>query len=219
MKNILKMIGILLVLLLLLGLGYYYWGMSPVSSDSTGIVFTIAPGTSKTDLASQLESVGLIHNAYVLDAYMYIESPKIQAGEYLLNKAMKPSEMIRKFENGEINEESVKVTLLEGKKITDYATTLSDALNFSYDEFMNQINDKTYLQSLVDSGNYWFLSKDILEDGIYYPLEGYMYPDTYEFMNDATPKDVIEKILKHTGEVLDNYQDAINKSGYTTHQI
>ena len=39
---------------------------------------------------------------------------------------------------------------------------------------------------------YWFLTDDILTDGIYYPLEGYLAPETY-FL---TQEDNIESITK-----------------------
>ena len=38
---------------------------------------------------------------------------------------------------------------------------------------------------------YWFLDNIILNDKIYYSLEGYLYPDTYYFSSvDVTVKEI-----------------------------
>ena len=42
-------------------------------------------------------------------------------------------------------------------------------------------------------GEYWFL--DAVERGSKYCLEGYLFPDTYDFYENSTPKQVLEKLL------------------------
>ena len=52
------------------------------------------------------------------------------------------------------------------------------------------MNDSSYIKSLIEK--YWFLTDSILDSNIYYPLEGYLAPDTYHFDN----KDVLSKIFR-----------------------
>lgn len=215
-----KIIGILLgiiCILLIGGTSFYFWGLSPKSQDSSIIVFKIEPGTSKTTIAKNLQSSGLIKNEFALDLYLFFHNMNIQAGEYELNPSMKPSEMLEKFQKGDVKINSSSITLIEGKKITDYANTLSESLAFSEEEFLSTANDTEFLTSLIEE--YWFLTDQILNKGIYYPLEGYLYPDTYEFLQTTTPKEVIETILNHTAQKLEPLKEQIESNSYSFHDL
>ena len=54
---------------------------------------------------------------------------------------------------------------------------------------MNLLNDTEFLNSLIEK--YWFITDEILADGIKYPLEGYLYPETYLYNSNVTLEDVI----------------------------
>ena len=141
----------------------------------------------------------------------------IQAGEYELTKSMTPEEMLRKFENGDVKIHTKTVTLVEGKRLEDYATTLSQTFNFTKKDFMDVVDDPEYINELIDQ--YWFLTDDVLQEGIYHPLEGYLYPDTYEFLETSNEKDIIERLLSHMGEKLSTYQSEIEQSSYSVHEL
>lgn len=219
MKKVLFILGGILLLLIILGVSFYFWGMGAKSSDTNLVTFVISNGTSKTTVAKNLEQDGLIRSQYVLDFYLFFSRDNIQAGEYELSPSMTPKQMIEKFSKGDVKINTVSVTLREGLRITDYASELSKNLDFTEEEFLAQVNDSTFLEELVNSGEYWFLTSDILDGNIYYGLEGYLYPDTYEFLETATPREVITTLLKQTGTKLEPYKDAITNSGYTAHQI
>ena len=56
-----------------------------------------------------------------------------------------------------------------------------------------------YFDTLIDK--YWFLTDEILQSGIMFPLEGYIYPETY-FVTDADKIDILNEninngIFKH----------------------
>ena len=64
--------------------------------------------------------------------------------------------------------------------------------------------------------DYWFI-RDI-ERGHKYCLEGFLFPDTYEFYLDDDPKDVLEKFLddfdyRFTSRMLDKYGALLNDTG------
>ena len=66
---------------------------------------------------------------------------------------------------------------------------------------------------------YWFLTDDILNDNIYYSLEGYLYPDTYEIYEKSTIKDIFKKMLDQEEKVLDKYKTKIDESNMGVHKI
>lgn len=220
MKKKIVLIVLLILLVLLCSLGaFYVWGMGAVSTENEIKTFVIEPGTSKTDVVKNLEKAGLIRNQYPLLAYLFFSGGNIQAGEYELSTNMKPTDMIQKFIDGDILIHSMQVTLVEGKRLTDYAGVLEDSLKFTEEEFLAQANDRVFLEELVVSGDYWFLTNEILNEEIYYPLEGYLYPDTYEFLETSTPKEVIIALLNHTETKLEPYKTTILNSEYTFHEI
>ena len=57
-------------------------------------------------------------------------------------------------------------------------------------------NYNNYIDELISK--YWFLTNDIKNKNIYYPLEGYLFPDTYNVMKDTDIKDIITKMLDET---------------------
>lgn len=219
MKKGLVIVCILLVVMLSLGFGYYVWALAPISTEEKEVNFIIEPGTSKTVISKNLEKAGLIRSEYILDLYLAFTKPNIQAGEYLLTPTMTPKEMIDKFSKGDVKINSVTVTLVEGKRITNYAKTLEEKFDFTANDFLAQASDREFLESLVGNENYWFLTDAILNEALYYPLEGYLYPDTYEFLETVTPKEIITTLLNHTATKLEAYKEEILNSGKSFHDI
>ena len=219
MKKVVVIITIVfLVLVCALG-GFYVWGMGAKSENNEIKIFTILPGTSKQDIVKNLAKEGLIRSEYPLLAYLFFHGGNIQAGDYELSENMPPAKMVDKFIAGEVKLETVKLTFLEGSRITDYGEVIAENLDIPLKTFIDKVNDKEYLQNLIKSEEYWFLTEEILQDGIYYPLEGYLYPNTYEFYENTTMENIIETLLKETKKQLEPYKEAILNSGYTTHQI
>ncbi len=217
MKKVVIILSVILLVTLFACGGFYLWGIGPKSKEENIVTFVIEPGSTKTTIAKNLENAGLIRSEYALDIYLFFTRINIQAGEYLLSPNMTPIEMLKKFENGDIKINTTTVTLIEGQRVSDYAEILSKNFDFTKEEFMQTVKDPTYLNTLMEQEEYWFLTKEILNSEIYVPLEGYLYPDTYEFLETATPKDIIETLLKHTGEKLNPYKEKIEQSGKSIH--
>jgi len=80
------------------------------------------------------------------------------------------------------------------------------------------LQDEEYIDSLIEK--YWFITDEIKQEDIYYPLEGYLKPDTYIFEDkDVSVKYIFSYVLNYTDKQLDEYKDEIEKSGLTVHQI
>jgi len=85
-------------------------------------------------------------------------------------------------------------------------------------ESKKYMNDSKYIDSLIDQ--YWFLTNDIKNKDIYYPLEGYLFPSTYNISNkNITNEEIITMMLDQMDNHLTKRKDAINKSGFTIHQF
>lgn len=220
-KKIIGIIGgILGILLLLLGgfFGYYQKSLKSVNKKHQDISFVIQNGKSTISILNDLKKYELINNVNM--AKIYIKLNKInnlQAGTYILNDTYSLEEILTKFTNGDVIRDEIVMTFIEGKRIPYYAEVIAQGLNVSKDEVLKVMNDKKYLETLIN--NYWFITKDILNSKIYYPLEGYIFPDTYNFKKDVTIQEVITTLVDTLGKKLEPFKEEILNSSYSPHQI
>ena len=88
----------------------------------------------------------------------------------------------------------------------------------TYDDVMNLIKDKDYLNELIDE--YWFITDDILDKDIYYSLEGYLYPETYRFdSEEVSVKEIFSKLIKQMGSVLEPFKEDVENSEFSVHEL
>ncbi len=218
-----KIIFIILGLILLIfggAVSLYFYGLGPVSKKSEPIEFSLASGTNKLEIIDDLKNNNLIKSKF--SGYIYVllnRNLNLQAGKYELNQNMSLKDILNKINSGNIikEENTYKLRFTEGKRLTDYAEIIASKTNTTSDEVINVLNDSEYLQELIDK--YWFLTSDILQEGIYYPLEGYLFASTYELYNNSSIKDIVEKMLDGTDQVLSKYRDEISNSSYSVHEI
>lgn len=222
-KGVLICLLCLIVAILLCGFGgkiYYDNSLKAVSNSKNNddIVFVVDKGLSSKGVINKLYDEGLIRNKKT--AYIYVKLHKginFKAGTYILNKGMSFEEIIKNIDSGNVLDDSITIRFIPGKRLTTYAKQISEAYGYSEEDILNTWNDPEYLQELV--GKYWFLTDEILNDRLYYALEGYLSPNTYQFAKDATIEDITEKMLNLTGAELNKYKDDINNSEFTVHEM
>jgi UPF0755 protein len=213
-KRKFKPLFLIIILVLIIGIlvGSYFYFTGPVNSnDKTDIEVEIKSGTSREGIAKILKEKGLIRNTDVFKLYLKVNKiTNLKAATYLFNKSMSLEEIVKELEKGSTyNPNRIVLTFREGERITDYAKVVEKNTNNSYDDFINTVNDKEYLNGLIT--DYWFLTNEILDSNIYYSLEGYLAPETYYFENkDVSVKDIIETMLKQEDKVLSKYKDKIS---------
>ncbi|MGM9834323.1 MAG: endolytic transglycosylase MltG [Bacilli bacterium] len=225
-KKIIIPIIIVFISLLVGGAFYYYSSnLEPVNTknkkvteeDKKNVLFEVNIGESASTIINNLYDANLINNKNTVYIYYKMNGDiNIQAGTYLLNRNMSVQEIMTKFKNGDVEESVVKLTFLEGYTIPKYVSIIAKEYDFTEKEIYDKINNVAYLKQLINK--YWFLTDDILKDGIYYPLEGYLYPDTYIFDRKFTITQIIEKILDNTALKLEPYKEELTAEGkYSIH--
>jgi len=213
---ILVMIGILVVILLMIGL--YFYGLTSVSETSEKVIFKIESGTVTKDVINDLYDAKLLKSKISSSIYIKLNTDiVIKAGTYELDRNLDVKQILDIISGGHVINDTITVTFIEGKKITHYAETISEKFGYSKEEVIGTISDSEYLKELISK--YEFLDESILNSDLYYPLEGYLFPATYEFYKDASIKTIIEKMLDKTKNVLDNYSTLISESEYSIHEI
>ena len=186
-------------------------------ANSQEITIEIASGTSTKKIVKQLKKNGLIKNELSTKIYIKINKIKnLQAGKYTLDNSMSVKEIIKNITSGNVTNEEINITFLEGKNIRWIAKKIESETNNLEEDVYKVLKDEEYINSLITT--YWFLDEVILDKDIYYPLEGYLYPDTYTFKNkDVTVEEIFEEMLNQTDKVLTKYKDKI--SNLSTHRV
>ena len=200
-------------LLLIIGFVYYEYNTSPVDSSSNANIEVVIPeGMSTDNIAKTLHDKDLIKSEFFFKVYLRLNNiGSLKASTYLLTKSMSLDEIVRALENGSGNEDTVRLTFREGETISNYADLIASNTNITSEEFISATRDTTLLNSLIN--DYWFLTDSILNEDIYYPLEGYLFPDTYEFdKNNLTSETIIRTLLDEEEEKLAPYKSTLENT-------
>lgn len=203
----LLLVVLLAVILLVLGISWVYLASPVDKNDKKDIEVEITKGISVVKISTILKEEKLIRSKTLFKVYIKLYSNKtLKAGNYMLNRSMSLSEIVEVLEEGsKFDSSTLKLTFKEGQRITDYAKVVADSTNNNYEDVIAIFKDKNYMSELINK--YWFLTNNILQDGIYYPLEGYLAPDTYYFKDsDVDPKEIIERMLDEMNKELTEYR-------------
>ena len=205
-------IVITIVLIIVAFFGSIAFFIGPVNKfDKKDIEVEIKSGTSREGIAKVLKDKGLIRSVNVFKLYLKINKiTNLKAGTYLLNKSMNLETIVENLEVGSnYNPNRIILTFREGERVTDYAKIIEKNTNNTYDDVISTIRSESYLKTLISE--YWFLTDKILDSDIYYPLEGYLAPETYFFDNkEVSVKEIIETMLRQENKVLEKYKDKIS---------
>lgn len=203
----LLLVVLLAVILLILGISWVYLASPVDKNDKKDIEVEITKGISVVKISNILKEEKLIRSKTLFKVYIKLYSNKtLKAGNYMLNRSMSLSEIVEVLEEGsKFDSNTLKLTFKEGQRITDYAKVIADSTNNNYEDVIAIFKDKNYMSELINK--YWFLTNNILQDGIYYPLEGYLAPDTYYFKDsDVDTKEIIERMLDEMNKELTEYR-------------
>lgn len=185
---------VLLLLLLAAGSYVYFKVARPVTDFSQEKVFEIKAGESVGQIAQRLEEENLISSAFIFRLYAIVRklSDKVQAGSFRLDSNLSVAEVLQRLTQGTGLADERRVTFREGMSLKDYAAVLETAELFKAETFLRAAS------SDKGASEYDFL-KDKPKSR---SLEGYLFPDTYNFKETAKPEEVIAKMLENFGRKL-----------------
>ncbi len=189
------------------------------SSQNIEAEVEIKSGTSTKEILKLLKEKGVIKNEFASKIYIALnEINGLQAGKYLFTGNETLPEVIDIIASGKVMDETVTITFLEGKNMRYVAATIAEKTNNTKNDVYKLLENKGYISSLIDK--YWFLTDNIQNSSIYYPLEGYLYPDTYSFENkDVSVETIFEKMLDKMDKILSKYRKSNGGGTYSVHDI
>lgn len=195
----------------------YNVGLKSVSGSTDKVSFKVSSGESRTQIISELKNDNIIKSEFSASIYLYLHHLNLQAGKYSLDRSHNTKELLKQMADGITGDDTINITFIEGKRITEYASIISSKLGLNYDDVLSTFKSQDIAKEMM--AKYSFLSDKVINANIYYPLEGYLFPDTYSFYKDATTEDIIDKMLKEEKNKLDSLQTNIDNSKYSLHDL
>jgi UPF0755 protein len=192
----------MLMVVIIVGFGMFF--TRPAQKNGTDQIIIIRDGMSLKEVAATLKSKGIITNKdlFMLWTRILGNSRKIKAGEFLLNSGMTPVRIME--------------TLIRGNVIT-YTVTVPEGFS------IEQIGDILAANGLTDKKSFISLAHEpaiIQKYGISGPsLEGFLYPDTYQFGKGLPPLLIIDVMVKRFWEITGPYMKRIGDLGMTVEEV
>lgn len=216
---------VLLVILVVLGITGFFFvrnALGPKDSDSTEVVEVEIPqGSSRTDIVNILDENDIIDSSFVFNTYLRLNNEQnFQAGTYEMSPSMSLAEITDYLQEGgtPIGVETEQFTVPEGYMLEQFAMIIDENTPFSYEEFMDLVQDETFLQEQAEVYPE-LLSETMEKDDTRYKLEGYLYPATYEYTHDHSLEGIVTMMLSRMNQAVESYYDAIEESDYSVHEI
>jgi UPF0755 protein len=185
----------------------YLDNLNPVGGDKKGIVYTVQPGSTTSEVADGLESKGLIRSDWAFEWYVRNHElrDQIKAGTYLLNKSQSVEDIVG--------------TLIDGKVASDLVTVLpARRLDQIRDDFLKAGFKKAEVEAALRASAY----KDhpaLTDKPRKASLEGYLYPESFQKTADTTPRQIVELSLDEMHDRLTpEIRQAFSQQGLTLHQ-
>jgi len=161
----------LILLAILATAGWFAWGVLIPTAPSAQTFVMLRPGFSTRRIAVELRRAGVIRseNAFVLWHYLH-RKRTLKAGEYLFEKPSNVIQIQKRLRRGDVYFHTVVVP--EGFTMFDIARAIEDAGLGPAQEFLKVAQSDTALISDINPRAR--------------SLEGYLFPDTYEFSRMMT---------------------------------
>lgn len=182
---------IIFIFLVIVGIAFLFPLVAEYTDTTSeydeAVTITIPQGASSDAIGEILKENDIIRsvNVFKLKAKLSPEGSRMNYGTFTLYKGMCIDDIIKTLSGTYTYRETVRFTVPEGFSVQQIAARAEDLGICSKSEF---------LAALTDDYDYSFL-KGIDFSGEDYPLQGFLYPETYEFFADSKPHDIIDKML------------------------
>jgi len=166
--------------------GWFAWAVLTPAEPAGQTFVLLHPGYSTHRIAAELKTAGVIRSeeAFVLWHYFH---PKrsLKAGEYLFDKPANIIDIQKRLRRGDVYFHTVVVP--EGYTMFDVARAIEAAGLGPADDFLKVAQSDTELISDIAPGAH--------------SLEGYLFPETYEFTRMMTMHDMAAAMVKQFRQV------------------
>lgn len=174
----------------------------PFSSNGTSIEVIVKNGDTLNKIISDLDEQKKINSAILVKWYIkkHNLNTNIKPGTYNVPSDVSIENFVKSLGEGKYNENAIKVTIPEGYDVEHIASLLEEKGVINKTEFIDSC--KTYtLPNYVKT-----------DSKRKYALEGYLFPDTYEFIKGMKGKEIIDIMIKNFNVAIKDIEKKTNKT-------
>lgn len=195
-----------------ISIGLEYLGIN--KSDSV-IKLNIKEGSNTNDIAQQLEDAGIIDNQFLFKVIVNLKNAgsSMKPGDIELKPSSSYADKIDALMQQRQSFKTVSVVFPEGIDLLGAAKLLEQKGVISdYQELIYTFNHEKFgydFESIIDN-----------QGNKFYSMEGYFYPDTYDFYLDDSSYNVVKKVREHfNSKITSSMKEAMQKSGMSMDQV
>lgn len=220
-----KILGGLLLLCVIAVVGFmllFNINTQSVTKDSQTVLFNVNEGDTMSSVIDRLADEGIVRSSFFTKIKAKLgHHSELFEGQFVLDKSWDVEHILNYLERPSYVDDktgSVTITLVEGSWAKDMAKKISAVTNTKAERFLELWNDPKYIESLMSQ--YEVLSKDLLENkDAKVLLEGYLYPDTYEFNVNNSEEEITERLIANGNDKYQNYKDKISTLNLTPYEL
>lgn len=193
---------------------HYGRDMLGIRSGSETIVVTVDRGANVDDIARLLKKNDIINdpNFFKLFIKMSKNPANFKAGDHEVRPNMAYETLINALSSDPIGDKNaVKITFPEGVTLSEAAAKLEVEEVCKADEFLQVFNSEPKYGLKYESHMPTFSNNKK-----FYKMEGYLFPDTYEFYKNMAPDLVARRILENfDSKITDQMYDEMKQKDIT----
>lgn len=170
------------------------WASLPPAASGTARL-VVQPGMSSYQIAQACEQAGLVRSGawFALWIHLHGASGRLRAGEYVIAKGTSMNQLMGLLERGQGM--VVRVTIPEGFTVVQIADRLQAVGVCSRAAFLDEVQHGSFTEP--------FLKTLPSDKRIKYRLEGYLFPDTYDFVPNEPAHQVVDTFLANFQRHMD----------------
>ncbi|UTH17502.1 endolytic transglycosylase MltG [Macrococcus epidermidis] len=199
-------IGIILIGVCILAVGSYFYissSQKPLNPDDKSTTkIEILPGESATMIGEKLEKEKIIKSSTMFKYYLKFNNiSNFQAGNYELSPSMTFKQISKSLQKGEVYIPVVfKMNVPEGITIDQIGEIVEKKTSINKADFVKEVNNPAFIKKMQKK-HPKLITKEVFNKDIKVPLEGYLYPATYDFTEkNPTTEEIVDKMLTATEE-------------------
>ena len=197
----------IVVIVLAAGAGLLGWRvLTPTSAVRTGpLVVEIVPHEGVVEIAERLRVANVIHDrwSFVVLALVRQSARRLKAGEYEIAQGSRPWDVLTLLESGRVRQHTILHP--EGATVLELAQALENERLAVAEDIRRAAADPGLLKSLaIDAPS----------------VEGYLFPDTYQFVRGMTPAEMLTRMVQRTkAKITPEIRDRAQRRHLTVHAL
>lgn len=181
------------------------------------VTVTVDQGSGVAAIARNLKQAGVIRFPRLFRWYVGRQgaASKLQYGTFELEQGASYDELIQAL-SVYAAAESTRLTFPEGTTAIAIAQQMEKAGLCTAEEFLTEANEGDFSEY-----RFWqYVPSDEEAPGRFMKCEGYLFPDTYEFLNDGTVHDYVATFYARFDQMItDEIYASLEEQGMTLHQL